>query len=107
MQTLMDLPSAPALHSIAEAILVIAVGVKAWVDQRSKYGRARELDALLTEKLAPVHQQLLNLTAYVIGPDGENGIRGDVREMKEQIRGLEDRERQRLEPRDIGALRRP
>jgi hypothetical protein len=63
-------------------VLVIAVGVKAWLDKRAGPRRSLELDAMLTEKLAPVHQQLRDLTAHVIGPDGENGIRGDVREMK-------------------------
>lgn len=35
----------------------------------------------------------------MIGPDGENGIRGAVREVKERVVGLEERERERLDRR--------
>lgn len=34
-----------------------------------------------------------DLQAHVIGPDGTNGLRGDVRELKADVRGLLDRER--------------
>jgi hypothetical protein len=37
-----------------------------------------------------------DLKGYVIGPDGENGLRGDVREIKARVIGLEDRERDAL-----------
>jgi hypothetical protein len=97
MQTPMTVPSAPALHSIVEAVLVIAVGVKAWLDRRAGPRRSIELDVMLTKKLAPMHKQLSELNAHVIGPDGENGIRGDVREIRKRLDGLEQRERERLE----------
>ncbi|HKW09746.1 MAG TPA: hypothetical protein VJO33_05155 [Gemmatimonadaceae bacterium] len=103
----MTVPTAPALHTIVEAILIIAVGVKAWLDRRALPRRAHELDTLLTKKLAPIHKQLDELKAYVIGPDGQNGLRGDLRVAEERIDGLEERERRRLEARDIGALQRP
>jgi hypothetical protein len=37
---------------------------------------------------------IAELKAYVIGPDGENGIRGDVRELKQKVEGILDRERE-------------
>ncbi|MDB4876476.1 MAG: hypothetical protein JWM41_2922 [Gemmatimonadetes bacterium] len=38
--------------------------------------------------------------AFVVGPDGENGIRGDLREVKERVKAIEERE---LGDRRVGA----
>lgn len=36
-----------------------------------------------------------DLKAYVVGPDGQNGLRGDVKELKTQVTGLLSREPRR------------
>jgi hypothetical protein len=41
--------------------------------------------------------ELKDLRAFVVGPDGENGIRGDLRHLKKEMQGLLERERDRLE----------
>jgi hypothetical protein len=46
-----------------------------------------------TQQFAAVNIELRDLKAHVIGPDGENGIRGDVRELKEDVKGILERER--------------
>ncbi len=50
--------------------------------------RADSLDSGLAELKSDVQ----DLKAYVIGPDGQNGLRGDVRELKTQVTGLLARE---------------
>lgn len=96
MQLPMFTPS-PTVHALIESILVIAIAARTYLERQREPKRVQELDAKLTEKLAPVHAQLLVLEAHVIGPDGENGIRGDVRDIKRRVEGLEERERDRLQ----------
>jgi hypothetical protein len=50
----------------------------------------------IEESVAETTGEVRDLKAYVIGPDGQNGLRGDVREIKERVRGLEERERDQL-----------
>jgi hypothetical protein len=50
----------------------------------------------IEESVAKTTGEVRDLKAYVIGPDGQNGLRGDVREMKERVGGLEERERDQL-----------
>ena len=43
-----------------------------------------------------VHALTSEVTAvrhFVVGPDGENGVRGDVRKLETRVEGIEDRER--------------
>lgn len=57
-----------------------------------------------TVQFAAITREMLDLKAYVIGPDGENGLRGDVREIKEEVKGILNRERDRVnDPRGVGA----
>ena len=65
-------------------------------------GRTRDrqktsIDTQLGSRLLRIEEGLRELKAHVIGPDGENGLRGDVREIKARVIGLEERERDRLE----------
>ena len=46
----------------------------------------------LSREVSEVSGDVRDLKAYVIGPDGQNGLRGDVRVLKEDVRGLLDRE---------------
>lgn len=82
-----------------------------WIAAHHK-GRNREksLGDQLDRKLKPLHEGMSTLTlevrdlrAHVIGPDGENGLRGDVRELKEEVSGLLTRERDNL-ARKVGTL---
>lgn len=49
-----------------------------------------------------IERSVATLSAHIIGPDGENGLRGDLREVKKRVIGLEERERERLSRR-VGA----
>lgn len=40
---------------------------------------------------------------FLLGEGHENGVRGDVKEIKERVGKLEDRERDRLSARDVGS----
>lgn len=55
-----------------------------------------------TQQFTAVSKELLELRGFVVGPDGQNGLRGDVRELKAQVDGLVDRERDRLEAKAYG-----
>lgn len=46
----------------------------------------------ITRDMAVLSGEMKDLKAYVIGPDGQNGLRGDVRELKADVKGLMDRE---------------
>lgn len=101
----------PLTPVIVESLLTLAVCGKALTDHLREKRREASRDEKIRGSFHGVHQRLdalqlevHDLTAYVIGPDGENGIRGDVREMKQKIDGLEERERRRLEGRDVGPL---
>jgi hypothetical protein len=50
-----------------------------------------------TQQFSAVSRELVELRAFVVGPDGENGLRGDLKELKSTVTGLVERERERLE----------
>ena len=56
------------------------------------------------ETFMEIRLELQTLRGHVVGPDGENGIRGDVRELKTQVNALIERERQNLQRTAFGAL---
>lgn len=66
----------------------------------------QEIRAEMAEGFTRVDASVNELRAYVVGPDGENGLRGDVREIKKRVIGLEDREREHL-VREVGTYQPP
>lgn len=100
----------PAVASnLAELLSLGALLLLKGVHEHWKDGRRdKKHSAELTEQLEDVstrfekrcdgiERSVATLSAHVIGPDGENGIRGDVRELKVKMEGFERRERDRLE----------
>lgn len=97
--------------TIASALTLIAVTIKGVLDHRK--GQTRDDSG--SEQLTQIHRSIgeiradvgklgddmRDLTAHVIGPDGQNGLRGDVRELKEDVRGILERERE-AGPRHLG-----
>ena len=77
---------------IGEAIVGALVTVKSVADffgARSTRLEQEQRFALLTGAIAEVR-------AFCVGPDGKNGIRGDLREFKARVIALEQRELDRL-----------
>jgi len=77
---------------IGEAIvgaLVIIKSIADYFGARNSRLEQEQRFALLTGAIAEVR-------AFCVGPDGTNGIRGDLREMKKRVNGLEQRELERL-----------
>lgn len=88
---------------IVEAVVVgVVVGIGKLFDHRANKKRETRDRASVTQMnriedgLEVVSNEVRDLKAYVIGPDGQNGLRGDMREMKERVGGLEQRERDNL-----------
>lgn len=54
-----------------------------------------EFKLTLEERLAGFDRRIDKLFAFVIGPDGENGIRGDTRQLRQRVDDIEERERDR------------
>jgi hypothetical protein len=95
-------PTATFAQYLGDGAVVVIVFAKGWMDHRG--GRRR--DTSLSTRLNDLKQAIAEVRAFVVGPDGENGIRSDVREVKARVISLENRERERLErgaqaPRDF------
>jgi len=72
-------------------------------DRRHSAGQT-SLRAELQKQFADIKLELEQLRAFVIGPDGQNGIRGDVRKAEKRLDDLEERELQRLQPQQVGTF---
>jgi len=83
-------------HSVVEAAAIGAVvGLgKVWDHFTAKPQRG-EIRAI-SKAVDDLRNDVRDLKAFVVGPDGSNGLRSEVRDVKERIGGLEDRERDRL-----------
>lgn len=55
------------------------------------------------ERIDGIERGLDRVTSFCIGPDGENGFRGDIRKINARLEEADRRERDRLE-RGIGAF---
>lgn len=102
LQAAHDFSSSGAAQYVGEALVVLIVAGKGLLDHRG--GRRR--DKSLGEQFGELSAGIAEVRAFCVGPDGKNGIRGDVHEIKKRVIGLEDRERDRLEraaapPRDF------
>lgn len=113
---LQALEGAPPAGSGAGAVLVIgaitpivvaAIGVinhrKGKVRDQGQKSEFEQLQATITKNHLETTQQFnaisLDLVELrgVVGVDAESGIRGDVAQVRTEVRGLVDRERERLE----------
>lgn len=89
---------AKELYAIA-GVIVIQLGTVLAAHRKGKQ-RAPELGRELDKRFMPLDikidslsDEVRDLKAHVIGPDGQNGLRGDVRELKYDVKGILDRER--------------
>lgn len=91
----------PSLQVAGAAIALGTGQFLTWLSgrRRGNHGKAENAKAFerVEKSIAAVEKQVVALSAHVIGPDGENGIRGDVREIKKQVDGILDRERVALQ----------
>jgi hypothetical protein len=100
-------PASPSVgRDVIEAVAVGAiVGVgKLWDFFHGKKRERRDtqkLERISTQiegvkgDINDVRDDVRDLRGFVIGPDGQNGLRGDVRTLTTRVNGLEDRERDR------------
>lgn len=100
---------------VAGSVAAVAIAIGKMIDYVDAKRRDRErdekLEAALTSisnkvdhsaqstdaRCTAIERSVATLSAHIIGPDGENGMRGDLREVKARLIGLEKRERERLE----------
>jgi hypothetical protein len=54
----------------------------------------------IKDAVGELKTEVAAVKSHVIGPDGQNGLRGDVRELKTDVKGLLERERERDRERD-------
>jgi hypothetical protein len=96
------LPPASGSRELVEAGaigLIVGAG-KLWDYFHGRRARAdatangKKLDRISTA-VDKVELDVRDLRAFVVGPDGQNGLRSDVRELKSRVDGIEERERDR------------
>jgi len=58
--------------------------------------RFANLTQVMNQSFTEVRADIAEVRAFVVGPDGENGLRSDVRQIRQKVEGLEERERDRL-----------
>jgi hypothetical protein len=98
---------------IGDMLVVAIVATKGLVDWTRGTRRDRRHASVLNEKfssldlslerrfgqvaleMAQLDASVAEVRAFVVGPDGENGIRGDVRSLGARFDDMEERERQR------------
>jgi hypothetical protein len=86
-------------HAIEAIVVGVMLGAGKLWDHFKGRKRDRSSTTALTairDDLREVKDDVRDLRAFVVGPDGQNGLRGDVREIKSRVIGLEERERDRL-----------
>lgn len=93
----------PSSRAIESVIVGLMLGVSKVYDHFTSKKRERSSSAAMgrfSEKISlevrEVRDEVRDLSAHVIGPDGQNGLRGDVRELKADVKGILGRERDRL-----------
>lgn len=66
---------------------------------RSAAARKAEEHAVKIDRISTavdtIGGDVRDLRAFVVGPDGQNGLRGDVRGLTKRVDGIEERERAR------------
>lgn len=99
MLQLPDVPvPAPAVVDHGKELIglatVVLLQISRWIADTRKGARrdtagAKKINAI-ESGVAQLGVELRDLKAHVIGPDGENGLRSDVRELKSDVRALRD-----------------
>jgi hypothetical protein len=109
-------PGGASMREVVEALVVVGLAAREWrqtsTEKRRRAATREIVEETVRAAVRPLGEKLdrfdrevglkiEQLFGYVIGPDGSNGIRGDVRELRREIEGrvggLEERERKRLE----------
>jgi hypothetical protein len=80
--------------TLASALTLLAVVGQGWLAHR-KGREGKRANSRTTEAIDELELGLRELRVAMIGIDGENGIRGDVRELKDDVKGILERERDR------------
>ena len=75
--------------TLASAVTFLAVVGQGLLAHR----KGKEFKRASQDSYNSLNAGIAELKAYVIGPDGENGLRGDVRELKSDVKGILERER--------------
>lgn len=110
-------------EAVAGAAVAITVAAKAIVDHYKGKRRDRahgatlnegfgKIHATLNERFAETNAAVAEVRAFCVGPDGQNGFRKDISDLRQEVRtetqeirtrldGVETRERERLE-REVG-----
>lgn len=109
-------------HAIEAVVLGGLLGIGRWLNRRegvkkdsaaheSRQSIRASLDTLtgtvegLRTDVGDLREEVRETRAFVVGPDGQNGLRGDLRKAESRIDAIEDRERER--PRHIGEYNPP
>lgn len=98
-----DAPLQQIAAAIVGLVVVLTPIANHFKGKKRDAGRRSEFDVLskkidtnhkeTTLQFQAIGKEVFELKAHVIGPDGENGIRGDVRELKTDVKGILERER--------------
>jgi hypothetical protein len=80
--------------TLASALTLLAVVGQGFLAHR-KGQEGKRASARTTKSIDELKLGLSELKVTMIGIDGENGIRGELRELKDEVRGILDRERDR------------
>jgi hypothetical protein len=88
-----------ATFYMAAAAFLAQLGGALWNNHK---GRKRDRGASdrwekVGRTLGALGDQVTRVEHYVVGPDGKNGIRRDLQEVKEEVKGLRERELERLQ----------
>lgn len=92
------------LEAIAATVVLLGTAIANHIKgakREKSQGRTLErgfadLHTTIETRCNQLQEEIRTVSAHVIGPDGENGLRGDVREIKARVIGLEEREREHL-----------
>lgn len=99
MLTLLQGLPVPSLHDAAEAVGFVALAIKSVLDHRK--GTRRDTVGVGTlsrieKSVTEVRDEVRDLSAHVIGPDGKNGLRGRVEALEQSREREREAEIERL-----------
>lgn len=81
---------------IVLALLVAFKLLDALSTARRERKHAENLELRFANLTSTFDKGLARLESFIIGPDGRNGMRGDLASVRERVDGLEERERDTL-----------
>lgn len=83
------------IGEILVGAMVVAKHANDWIADRHRKLEFAEFQLGLQTQFARLEARIDKLFAFVIGPDGENGIRGDLRKAERRLDDIERMERGR------------